>query len=220
MAYNPITDLTETRTLRDVLDGGTDYLEMSLWFIGPPGYGKTTLIGSIAQEVAHRQGFDSFCESTALDPFGQLTKMGITEKVGAFAISDFDLMSGSGSGLESALTLSDMQALLDCTANASYKARYHCATLPKHRSRLFAINPTMKDGRVNWGGWFGDQNYPVIEAFVNGDPVDSYGDRHKALLRRIVVFKVTSPLYNVLVAAADPALELLRMRAEARSYQL
>jgi hypothetical protein len=220
ICFNPITELTETRTLRQVLDGGTDYLEMSMWFIGPPGYGKTTIIGSLAQEVAYRQGFDTFCEATALDPFGRLTQMGITEKVGAFAISDFDLVSGSGVGSDCALTLSDTKALLDCTANASFKARYHCATFPKHRSRLFAINPTLKDGQVNWGGWFSDQNYPVIEAFVNGDPLDSFGDRHKALLRRMVVFKVTSPLYNVVLAQADPALELLRLRAEERSYQL
>jgi energy-coupling factor transporter ATP-binding protein EcfA2 len=219
MAYNPHTGATEIRTLGQVLDESAEYLMRSLWFIGPPGYGKTTLIAALAQEVAHRQGFDSFCESTALDPFGQLTKMGICEKVGAFAISDFDLTSGGG-GFDNALSLSDMTSLLDCSANASFKARYHCATLPKHRSRLFAINPTAKDGQINWGGWFADQGYPIIEAFVNGQPLDSYGDRHKALLRRMIIFKVTSPLYDLRGAAADPELELLRMRGGARAYQL
>jgi hypothetical protein len=133
---------------------------------------------------------------------------------------NFDLVSGSGVGSDCALTLSDTKALLDCTANASFKARYHCATFPKHRSRLFAINPTLKDGRVNWGGWFSEQNYPVIEAFVNGHPLTSFSASDKALLRRMVVFKVTSPLYNVVLAQADPALELLRLRAEERAYQL
>jgi hypothetical protein len=141
VCWNPHTNSREFVTLKSVLDESADYLTRSCWFIGPPGYGKTTLIGAIAQEVAHRHGFDSYCEATALDPFGQLTKMGICEKIGAFAISDFDLVSGGG-GLENRLSLSDMTSLLDCCANASFKARYHCATLPKHRSRLFAINPT------------------------------------------------------------------------------
>jgi hypothetical protein len=219
MAYNPHTGVTETITLKQALDESAEYLMRSLWFIGPPGYGKTTLIAAIAQEVAYRQGFDSFCESTALDPFGQLTKMGICEKVGAFAISDFDLTSGGG-GFDNALSLSDMTSLLDCSANASFKARYHCATLPKHRSRLFAINPTAKDGAINWGGWFADQAYPLIEAFVNGAPLDAYGDRHKALLRRMIIFKVTTPLYNVTGATADPQVELLRTQGGSRSYQL
>jgi hypothetical protein len=226
MAYNPHTGATEVITLKRVLDESADYLTRSLWFIGPPGYGKTTLIGAIAQEVAHRQGFDSFCEATALDPFGQLTKMGICEKIGAFAISDFDLVSGGG-GLDSALSLSDMTSLLDCCANASFKARYHCATLPKHRSRLFAINPTVSQpvppsttSELNWGGWFADQGYPIIESFVNGKSLSAYGDRHKALLRRMIVFKVATPLFTLAGATADPDVEQLRLLGGAKSYQL
>ena len=154
--------------------------------------------------------------------------MGLCDKIGAFAVSDFDLVSGANQ----ALSLSDFNSLVDCGADASFKARYHCDTLPNYHSRLFAVNPTMRvasdaaltpdgdQGPVNWGGLFQDQGHPAVARFINNGDLSRYGDREMALLRRIVVFKVERPLFTVDGAEIDPLLEELGLRGKANAYQL
>ena len=52
--WNPITECIEEVTLKQVLGGEGMYTKRSIFFIGAGGFGKTTLIASLAQELSHR----------------------------------------------------------------------------------------------------------------------------------------------------------------------
>jgi hypothetical protein len=221
--WNPITERIENITLREALGEGGIYRHRSIFFIGAGGLGKTTLITSLAAELSNRHCFDRFYEGTALDPIGLLTKQNVMSRMGAIAISDFSMVSDRNKPLDMRNSL----ALFECERTTSFIARYHEATLQELRPRLFAVNPGKDDqGNVDFGSWFLDQvnPMPAVHAFVNGnaDYVKACDAGQAAIVRRIIVFRITEPLYvhvEGVVAQRAEDVEEMRM-AMLRAYKL
>jgi hypothetical protein len=221
--WNPITECIEKVTLEEALGIGGLYRKRSIFFIGAGGLGKTTLISSLAAELSNRHCFDRYYEGTALDPIGLLTKQNVITKMGAIAISDFSMVSDRDKPLDMMGALS----LFECERATDIPARYHMAKFNELRPRLFAVNPGKDDmGNVDFGSWFLDQvnPMPAIHEFVNGnaDKVKLCDSRQAAIVRRIIVFRITEPLYvhveGVVAESAEDAEEM--KRAMLRSYKL
>jgi hypothetical protein len=221
--WNPITERIEEVTLEEALGVGGMYRKRSIFFIGVGGLGKTTLISSLAAELSNRHCFDRFYEGTALDPIGLLTKQNVMTRMGAIAISDFSMVSDRDKPLDMMNSL----ALFDAEHSTDFPARYHTAKLSELRPRLFAVNPGKDDrGNVDFGSWFLDQANPMpaVHAFVNGnaDYVKVCDSRQAAIVRRIIVFKITEPLYahvgGVVAPSAEDAEEM--KMAMLRAYKL
>jgi hypothetical protein len=89
------------------------------------------------------------------------------------------------------------------------------------------VNPGKDDqGNVDFGSWFLDQVFPMpaVHAFVNGneDLVKACDSGQAAIVRRIIVFRITEPLYmhvEGVVAQRAEDVEEMRM-AMLRAYQL
>jgi hypothetical protein len=219
--WNPLTKCIENVTLEEALGVGGMYRKRSIFFIGAGGLGKTTLISSLAAELSNRHGWDRFYEGTALDPMGLLTKQNVMSRMGAIAISDFSMVSDRDKPLDTMNAL----ALFEAEHGTDFPARYHVAKLCEKRPRLFAVNPGKDDfGNDDFGSWFLDNGMPAARAFINGDAeyVKSCDSRQAAIVRRIIVFKVTEPLYvhvNGVVAPSAEDDEEMKV-AMSRAYQL
>jgi hypothetical protein len=221
--WNPYSSTAHDITLGDVLDSeGNWWLTRSLIFVGRPGFGKTTLIRAIAQELTDRVGKDTFAESTSLDPFGLLTKLGGCTPLGAIAVSDFDMITLQNEKMSDA----DAVGLFNVEDGAGYKARYHPVQFERNMPRLFAVNPTVNEHTLatEWGGWFIDQRLPILDCLVRRDlaGIARYGDGHKAVLRRVIIFTVDTPLFDLDNGEAPPDEDLLALGAlsRANAYRL
>jgi hypothetical protein len=221
--WDPYSSTALDITLEDAIDGQDNWcFRCALIFVGRPGMGKTTLVRAIAQELTDRVGKDSFAESTSLDPFGLLTKLGGCARLGAIAVSDFDMMTLMNEKMSDA----DAVGLFNVEDGASYKCRYHPAQFEKNVPRLFAVNPTVNANTLatEWGGWFIEQRLPILDCLVRRDlaGIATYGDVHKALLRRVIIFTVDTPLFNLVLGHAPQDDDLLALGAlgRANAYKL
>jgi energy-coupling factor transporter ATP-binding protein EcfA2 len=213
-------------TLEQVLDEryeeSTLAQQRTLIFVGRASCGKTTLLRALAREVSHRAGLEVFAESTALDPFGVMTRAGLTKDIGAVCLNDFDLMTC----LNQSFTIEMGKALLDVKDATSFNARYHCATLPAGRPRMWAVNPESVDeaGQPMWASWFhrSEASAPLAALVDEQDhTIRGMSESAKAIVRRAVVFKVDAPLYEARPPAVeDPEHARRRVQAEAASRYL
>jgi energy-coupling factor transporter ATP-binding protein EcfA2 len=213
-------------TLRQALDDryeeSTLAQQRTLIFVGRASCGKTTLLRALAREVSHRAGLEVFAESTALDPFGVMTRAGLTKDIGAVCLNDFDLTTC----LNQSFTIEMGKALLDVKDATSYNARYHCATLPAGRPRMWAVNPESVDaaGEPVWASWFhrSEASAPLAALVDEQDhTIRGMSESAKAIVRRAIVFKVNVPLYEVAAAALEnPEQARRREQAEAASRYL
>jgi energy-coupling factor transporter ATP-binding protein EcfA2 len=208
-------------TLEQVLDQryeeSTLAQQRTLIFVGRASCGKTTLLRALAREVSHRAGLEVFAESTALDPFGVMTRAGLTKDIGAVCLNDFDLMTC----LNQNFTIEMGKALLEVKDATSFNARYHCATLPAGRPRMWAVNPQSVDeaGQPMWSSWFqrSEASAPLAALVNEDDPaIRAMSESGKAVVRRAVIFKVDAPLFHVLPPAVED-LELARRRVQAEA---
>jgi hypothetical protein len=202
--WNDSTGIMET-TLQEALDGDDELaLHRTLIFVGRQNCGKTTLLRAVARELSHRQGFEVFADSTALDPFGAMTRAGFTKDIGAVCLNDFEFKSC----LNQEFTPEMLKSLLDAGDTTSYNARYHCATLPGGRARLWAVNPETNDakGEPDWGSWFRrvEVSTPLASLVSeHADIVKAFSECDKAIVRRAVIFKVTAPLFDPPVVSLE-----------------
>ena len=120
-----------------------------------------------------------------------------------------------------------LKSLLDAGDTTSYNARYHCATLPGGRARLWAVNPETNDakGEPDWGSWFRrvEVSTPLASLVSeHADIVKAFSECDKAIVRRAVIFKVTAPLFDPpVVSLADIESGKRRRLAQAElRYQL
>ena len=200
--WNDETGIVTTK-LSDALDapidrdGNTLATTRTLIFVGRQNCGKTTLLRALARELANRQGFEVFADSTALDPFGVMTRAGLTKDLGAICLNDFELKSCLNQDFSSEM----LKALLDVGDCSSYNARYHVATLPGGRARMWAVNPEGKDehGNPDWGSWFRRETVSSPLAWLaneSGDVLKTLSECEKAIVRRAVIFRVQEPLFD------------------------
>jgi hypothetical protein len=119
-------------------------------------------------------------------------------------LNDFDLMTC----LNQSFTIEMGKALLDVKDATSFNARYHCATLPAGRPRMWAVNPQSvhEAGQPVWSSWFqrSEASAPLA-SLVNEDDtaIRAMSESGKAVVRRAIVLRVDAPLYTV----APPELE-------------
>ena len=212
-------------TLEEVLDErceeSTLAQQRTMIFVGRANCGKTTLLRALARELSHRVGLEVFAESTALDPFGIMTRARLTKDIGAVCLNDFELTTCQPFSQEMG------KALLDVRDTTSFNARYHCATLPAARPRMWAVNPDSVDenGSPLWASWFcrSDASSPLAHLVdERGDVIKTLPEGSKAIVRRAVIFKVDKPLYEPPKQTIEPPEQLRRRElAEAASrYQL
>jgi hypothetical protein len=199
--WNEATGLKHT-TLKEALDGDDELaLNRTMIFVGKQSTGKTTLLRALGREMSNRLGFDRFADSTALDPFGVMTKAGLTKDLGAVCLNDFELMSC----LNQHLTAEGLKGLLDAGDTTSFNCRYHVATLPGGRPRFWAVNPNKTNGTTpDWGSWFMKFPYSECLAFLAEEKekeIEALSESDKAIIRRAVIFKISEPLYD----APEPA---------------
>ncbi len=115
----------------------------------------------------------------------------------------------------------NLKALLYTTDAASYNARYHVATLPSGRARLWAVNPDKNDAAGNpvWSSWFHKQDAAHCLANLmdeQEDRINKGSEGAKAICRKAVIFKVDQKLNDVVPAEVLSALEL-KKRADVKN---
>jgi hypothetical protein len=137
-------------------------------------------------------------------------------------LNDFDLMTC----LNQNFTIEMGKALLEVKDATSFNARYHCATLPAGRPRMWAVNPQSVDeaGQPLWSSWFqrSEASAPLAALVEeNEHSIRGMSESAKAVVRRAVIFKVDSPLFHVLPPAVeDPRQVERRLQAEAAARYL
>jgi hypothetical protein len=185
-------------------NGSFNYLHTKLVLVGASGVGKSEFATVLARELSRKHGFGKFCSVKLLDTVGRLTLAGLTDDLGAFVFSDFELRTKLD---RSPLTVEQLKGLLGPTETGGYDCRYHAAVLPKYRPRIWTINSGLDgEGARDFENWFDSQmNASALAALSRGDTawLRKASAHDRAVARRACVVHITDPLFDTLPALGE-----------------
>ena len=175
------------------------FLGRVFFFVGKAGAFKTTLLHSLGRDLTYRmQGafpnVQCYGMSSALDPFGVLTKNDMMKNVAAFMFSDVEMKSR----ISCWLTPSEVCNFFSVEEEASIPARYNVATFPEFRPVMISVNSGGDNGSGAAGAWFDENNVSILKHLLDDSPVPAnLTEISYRLLRRVVVFHVEDFLLDV-----------------------
>ena len=171
------------------------FLDKTLIFVGLPGLGKSEFVHALCREQCKRRQKEKYGMSSAIDPYGLMTKGGIMKDLGAIACYDHEMKSQ----LDKWLSPDNIKGLLYPHEAGHIPARYHVAIFPVMVPRLWAINYGRDDqGNVDKGGWFVRNNLPSLDLLVkeDGDALTAESIDDQAIARRAVIFCIDEYLFD------------------------
>ena len=192
--WNETAKKIETVPLTKVIIDTPMYMERLLVFIGPSKRGKSKLAASIGCMLAEAHGYDRICEMKKLDPAGELTKSGGTERCGAFIMHDTELVSRRNDEL----TAEEKKGLFKVEENWQYGCRYGDALLPALVPRMLTCNPGKENGKVTYDDWFIRNGLHAVGMLVRQerDKIIELDDNAMAMVNHVVIIKVDDFLYE------------------------
>jgi hypothetical protein len=166
------------------------------FFVGESEIGKSALQGALGKLFCIRTGSSFYILSKGLDALGLATRSGELVRAGAICLHDFELHSDR----EVALSIEEVKGLGSVYEQATFRARYHPAILPKYVPRLMSVNAGMHaDGTVDWGSWFSRNNIRALAYLAREDVggLSRLDDDMQAIVRRPVIFKIPHNGLNI-----------------------
>jgi hypothetical protein len=159
------------------------------YFIGESEIGKSALQGALGKLFCIRTGSPFYILSKGLDALGLATRSGELARAGAICLHDFELHSDR----EVTLSSEEVKGIGSVYEQATFRARYHPAILPKYVPRLMSVNAGVHaDGSIDWGAWFTRNNARALGdlAREDTDSLSRLDDDMQAIVRRPVIFKI------------------------------
>ena len=186
--WSSISQSIQTMSL-DQWRNTTEHKLRSMFLVGGNEAGKSSLLRALARNFCIRSGLETYAFLKKLDPAGLLTRSGEINVCSSFIFTDFEMRSLRDDSLDE----ESVKALLDTSEPGGYPARYHVATLPKNKPRMFAVNAGISEGTVDYGWWFAQQPhcYPLA-LLARGDEegLRESADAEQAIARRTVIFRL------------------------------
>ena len=188
-SWSPTDKIFPEMTLDEFMNSPA-HLNMSALLVGVGGAGKTQIMHSMGKTCCIRYNMQLYCYAKALDPYGALTRAGVTGQSAFFGFSDFDLNTLLNEGLST----EEVKSLFDCQEGGSHRARYHVATYPRKTTKAFAFN--VEPDKM--AEMFFNMNLPAFANLCNKDRTKmmQMSLTDQAIARRVAIF----PVYDTLVS--------------------
>jgi hypothetical protein len=188
------------------------------FLVGESEIGKSALQGALGKLFCIRTGSSFYILSKGLDALGLATRSGELARAGAICLHDFELHSDR----EIPLSGEEVKGLGSVYEQATFRARYHPAILPKYVPRLMSVNAGLHaDGSVDWGMWFTHNNARALGHLAREDvgSLSRMDDNMQAIARRPVIFKIPRDALRVTEALFKDDLDEMVENEKAREAE-
>jgi hypothetical protein len=226
--FNHVTQRLESVTLKSWLQSSLCREKMAI-FLGTERTGKSELQHAIGRHMCRRSFSNGIVEkstyyySSALDPLGVLSREGALDTCSSIHLKDSDLVVL----MNSTLTKEELKDVVCTKEAASHRARYFPAVWPARAVRTASWNTGKTfEGEVDWGYCLRSVGLSMLQPMLD-DAVEECTSKilqrssdDKAIISRVVIFKVTEKLYVPKVSEQSQAAAAAEVEEELEAEQL